>query len=355
MQTPEEKRYNIYLLKFTAKQISDILNGTVIGNPEVEVHKLSKIEEGDQGSLTFLSNPKYNSWLYTTHASVVIVKEDFVPDREVESTLIKVDDPYLAFTKVLEYYNQIKLHKSGLESPHFMDKSVVYGSDLYLGAFSYLSANVRIGNNVKIYPNVFIGENVIIGNNTTIFAGSKIYSESEIGDDCTIHSGTVIGCDGFGFAPNKNGDYSKIPQTGNVIIENNVDIGAGTTIDRATLGSTIIRTGVKLDNQIHIAHNVEIGKHTVIAAQTGVAGSTKIGNNCKIGGQVGIVGHITIGDNVQIQAQSGIGKSIPDNETVQGSPAIPYHDFNKSYVHFKNLPKITSRLDDLDKKLETKK
>lgn len=349
------KRNNNYLLKFTAKQISDILNGTVIGNPEEEVHKLSKIEEGDKGSLTFLSNPKYNSWLYSTDASVVIVKEDFVPDKEVSSTLIRVDDPYLAFTKVLEYYNQIKLHKSGLESPHYIHETVTYGSDLYLGAFSYLSANVKLGNNVKIYPNVFIGENVTIGDNTTIFAGSKIYSESEIGDDCTIHAGTVIGCDGFGFAPNKNGDYHKIPQTGNVIIENKVDIGAGTTIDRATLGSTIIRKGVKLDNQIHIAHNVEIGKHTVIAAQTGVAGSTKIGNNCKIGGQVGIVGHITIGNNVQIQAQSGIGKSIPDNETVQGSPAIPYHDFNKSYVHFKNLPKISSRLDDLDKKLETKK
>jgi len=327
----------------------------VIGNPEEEVHKLSKIEEGDKGSLTFLSNPKYNSWLYSTDASVVIVKEDFVPDKEVSSTLIKVDDPYLAFTKVLEYYNQIKLHKSGLESPHYIDETAAYGSDLYLGAFSYISANVKIGRNVKIYPNVFVGENVIIGDNTTIFAGSKIYSESEIGEECTIHSGTVIGCDGFGFAPNKNGDYSKIPQTGNVIIESNVDIGAGTTIDRATLGSTIIRKGVKLDNQIHIAHNVEIGKHTVIAAQTGIAGSTKIGDNCKIGGQVGIVGHITIGDNVQIQAQSGIGKSIPDNETVQGSPAIPYHDFNKSYVHFKNLPKIYSKLDDLGKKLETKK
>lgn len=326
----------------------------MFGNPDEVVHKLSKIEEGETGSLTFLSNPKYNSWLYTTNASVVIVHEDFVPDKEVNSTLIKVDDPYLAFTKILEYYNKIKLHKSGMESPHFIHDSVKYGDDLYLGAFAYLSANVRIGKNVKIYPNVFVGENVIIGDDTTIFAGAKIYSESEIGSQCTIHSGTVIGCDGFGFAPGKNGLYSKIPQTGNVIIENNVDIGAGTTIDRATLGSTIIRKGVKLDNQIHIAHNVEVGENTVIAAQTGIAGSTKIGNNCKIGGQVGIVGHITIGNNVKIQAQSGIGKSIPDNETVQGSPAIPYHDFNKSYVHFKNLPKISSRLDDLDRKLETK-
>lgn len=342
-------------MKFTAKQISEILNGDVFGNPNEEVHKLSKIEEGEEGSLTFLSNPKYNSWLYSTNASVVIVSQDFTPEKEVQSTLIKVEDPYLAFTKILEYYNKIKLHKSGIESPSFIHKTVVHGSDLYMGAFSYLSANVKIGNNVKIYPNVFIGENVTIGDDTTIFAGAKIYSESQIGNFCTIHSGSVIGCDGFGFAPSKNGDYSKIPQTGNVIIEDKVDIGSGTTIDRATLGSTIIREGVKLDNQIHIAHNVEVGQNTVIAAQTGIAGSTKIGTNCKIGGQVGIVGHITIGNNVQIQAQSGIGKSIPDNETVQGSPAIPYHDFNKSYVHFKNLPKISSKLDDLDRKLETKK
>jgi len=341
-------------LKFTAKQISEILNGNVFGNPEEEVFRLSKIEEGDQGSLTFLSNPKYNSCLYSTNASVVIVNENFTPEKEVSSTLIKVDDPYLAFTKILEYYNEIKLHKSGLEEPNYIHKTAKYGKDLYLGAFSYLSKNVCIGDGVKIYPNVFIGENVSIGDHTTIFAGAKIYSESQIGNHCTIHSGTVIGCDGFGFAPNKEGDYNKIPQTGNVIIEDNVDIGSGTTVDRATLGSTIIREGVKLDNQIHIAHNVEVGSNTVIAAQTGIAGSAKIGNNCKIGGQVGIIGHITIGNNVIIQAQSGIGKSIPDNETVQGSPAIPFKKFKKSYIHFKNLPKISSRLDDLEKKSETK-
>lgn len=339
-------------MEFTAKQISDILNGQILGNPEEVVHKLSKIEEGERGSITFLSNPKYNSWLYSTNASVVIVSEKFVPEKEVSSTLIKVDDPYMAFTKLLEYYNQIKVPKSGLESPVYIHESASYGKELYLGAFSYLSGNVKIGDNVKIYPNVFIGENVTIGDNTTIFAGAKIYSESQIGNNCTIHSGAIIGCDGFGFAPGKNGDYSKIPQTGNVVIEDHVDIGSGTTIDRATLGSTIIRYGVKLDNQIHIAHNVEIGKNTVIAAQTGVAGSSKIGENCQIGGQVGIVGHIVIGNNVKIQAQSGIGKSIPDNEMVQGSPAIPYHDFNKSYVHFKNLPRISSRLDNLERNSE---
>jgi len=341
-------------LKFTAKQISEILHGEIYGNPDEEVSKLSKIEEGEKGSLTFLSNPKYNSWLYTTLASVVIVEVNFVPEKEVFPTLIKVEDPYMAFTKLLEYYNKIELHKSGLESPNYIHESVVYGKDLYLGAFSYLSRNVKVGNNVKIYPNVFVGDNVTVGDNSIIFAGAKIYSETQIGSNCTLHSGSIIGCDGFGFAPDKNGGYSKIPQTGNVIIEDNVDIGSGTTIDRATLGSTIIRCGVKLDNQIHVAHNVEIGKNTVIAAQTGIAGSTKIGNECKIGGQVGIVGHITIGNNVRIQAQSGIGKSIADNEIVQGSPAMQYTEFSKSYVHFRNLPKLSSRLDELEKKNDNK-
>jgi len=341
-------------LKFTAKQISEILHGEICGNPDEVVSKLSKIEEGEKGSLTFLSNPKYNSWLYSTLASVVIVSENFVPEKEVFPTLIKVEDPYMAFTKLLEYYNKIQLHKSGLESPNYIHESVVYGKDLYLGAFSYLSRNVKVGKNVKIYPNVFIGDNVTVGDNTIIFAGAKIYSETQIGSNCTLHSGSIIGCDGFGFAPDKDGGYSKIPQTGNVIIEDNVDIGSGTTIDRATLGSTIIRFGVKLDNQIHVAHNVEIGKNTVIAAQTGIAGSTKIGNECKIGGQVGIVGHITIGNNVRIQAQSGIGKSLADNEIVQGSPAMQYTDFSKSYVHFRNLPKLSSRLDELEKKNDIK-
>ena len=341
-------------MKFTAKQISEILQGEVYGNPNEEVSKLSKIEEGEKGSLTFLSNPKYNSWLYTTDASVVIVDVKFIPEKEVSSTMIKVEDPYMAFTKLLEYYNNVKLRRGGIEQPVFINDTAIYEDDLYIGAFSYLSENVRIGHNVKIYPNVFIGDNVVIGDNTTIYSGAKVYADIEIGKHCVIHSGSIIGSDGFGFAPDKSGGYSKIPQIGNVIIEDHVDIGSGTTIDRATLGSTIIRRGVKLDNQIHVAHNVEIGENTVIAAQTGIAGSTKIGKECKIGGQVGIVGHITIGNNVRIQAQSGIGKSIPDNEIVQGSPAMPYTDFNKSYVHFRNLPKFSSRLDELEKQRDQK-
>jgi UDP-3-O-[3-hydroxymyristoyl] glucosamine N-acyltransferase len=239
--------------------------------------------------------------------------------------------------------------KTGIESPVFLSDSASYGNDFYLGAFSYLGELVKIGDNVKIYPNVYIGDNVTIGNNVTVFAGAKIYSDTRIGNNCVIHSGVVIGADGFGFAPNGHGEFTKIPQTGNVILEDNVDVGAGTTIDRATLGSTILRKGVKLDNQIQIAHNVEIGEHTVIAAQTGIAGSTKIGKNCLIGGQVGIVGHIVIGDRVKIQAQSGIGRNIKDGEVLQGSPSLHYGDFNKSYVHFKNLPKLVNRLEELEK------
>ncbi len=341
-------------MKFTATQISEILNGEIDGNINEVVYKLSKIEEGEKGSLTFLSNPKYQSFLYTTEASIAIVNKDFIPEKEITTTLIKVDDAYQAFTKLLEYYNEIKLHKSGIETPNFIHENTKLGNDIYIGAFTYISQNVFIGDNVKIYPNVFIGDNVTIGNDTTIFAGAKIYSESQIGKNCTFHSGVIIGCDGFGFVPNEKGEYIKVPQIGNVIIEDNVDIGSGTTIDRATLGSTIIRKGVKLDNQIQIAHNVEVGNNTVIAAQAGVAGSTKIGKNCQIGGQVGIVGHISIGNNVRIQAQSGIGRSLKDNEVVQGSPALPYSDYNKSYVHFKNLSKWVNKVDELDKKIKTK-
>ncbi len=341
-------------MKFTATQISEILQGEVFGNPDQEVFKLSKIEEGEEGSLTFLSNPKYNSYLYTTKASIAIVNKDFIPEKEVKTTLVKVEDAYKAFTKLLEYYNEIKLDKSGIETPSFIDKTAVYGDNVYIGAFTYLSQNVTVGDNVKIYPNVFIGDNVKIGDNTTLFSGAKVYSESEIGKDCTIHSGVIIGSDGFGFVPNEKGEYNKVPQIGNVIIEDNVDIGSGTTIDRATLGSTFIRKGVKLDNQIQIAHNVEVDQNTVIASQTGIAGSTKIGKNCQIGGQVGIVGHIIIGNNVKIQAQSGIARSIKDNEVVQGSPALPYSDYNKSYVYFKNLPSLAKRIDELEKKISTK-
>ena len=337
-------------MKFTAAQIAGILEGEVQGDPEVEVNKLAKIEEGTKGAITFLANPKYTSYIYSTKASITIVSDSFVPEEEITTTLIKVKDPYNAFSKLLEYYNQVKLNKSGIEQPSYVSESAKYGENLYLGAFAYLGDNVELGDNVKIFPNAFIGDNVKIGNDVVIFPGAKIYSETVIGNNCVVHGGAIVGADGFGFSPDKEGVYSKVPQIGNVIIEDNVDIGAGTTIDRATLGSTIIRNGVKLDNQIQIAHNVEIGENTAIAAQTGIAGSSKIGKNCLIGGQVGIVGHLHIGDRVKIQAQSGIGRNIKDDEMIQGSPAFGYSNFNKSYVHFRNLPKIEERLTQLEKK-----
>jgi UDP-3-O-[3-hydroxymyristoyl] glucosamine N-acyltransferase len=342
-------------MKFTAEQIAGILEGEVVGNPNAEVHELSKIEEGKKGSLTFLSNPKYNNFIYSTKATITIVNKSFIVESELETTLIKVDDAYMAFSKLLEFYEEAKGIKSGIEQPSVIAENAIYGTNLYLGSFSYIGSNVVLGDNVKIYPNCFIGDNVVIGDNVTIFAGTKIYEQTIIGNNCAIHSGSVIGSDGFGFAPSPDGTFKKIPQIGNVIIEDNVDIGACTTIDRATMGSTIIRKGVKLDNQIQIAHNVEIGENTVIAAQTGVAGSTKIGKNGMIGGQVGIAGHLTIGNNVRIQAQSGVGRNIKDDEVLQGSPTFGYNDYSKSYVHFKNLPKIVAELEELKKQILNQK
>ena len=339
-------------MKFTAAQIAGILEGEVVGNPDAEVFKLSKIEEGTEGSLTFLANPKYINYIYSTQASVTIVNNTFEPEQEITTTLIKVDDAYKSFSKLLEYYNQVKLMKSGIEQPSVISDGVTYGSDLYLGSFCYVGKNVTIGKNVKIYPNSFIGDNVTIGDDCVFFAGVRIYSETVIGNRCTIHSGTIIGSDGFGFAPQEDGTYAKVPQIGNVIIEDDVEIGACTTVDRATLGSTIIRKGVKLDNHIQVAHNVEIGENTVIAAQTGIAGTTKIGKNCLIGGQVGFAGHLVIGDGVKIQAQSGIGKNLEAGEVVQGSPAFNYGDFAKSFVHFRNLPKIVTDLEELKNKIK---
>lgn len=336
-------------MKFTAAQIAGILEGEVVGNPNAEVFKLSKIEEGTEGSLTFLANPKYVNYIYSTNATITIVNATFEPESDLKTTLIKVEDAYQSFSKLLEYYNQVKLMKSGIEEPSVISENVTYGENLYLGSFSYIGKNVVIGKNVKIYPNSFIGDNVTIGDDCIFFAGVRIYSESVIGNNCVIHSGTIIGSDGFGFAPQEDGTYNKVPQIGNVILEDDVEVGSCTTIDRATLGATIIRKGVKLDNQIQIAHNVEIGENTVIAAQTGVAGSTKIGKNCMIGGQVGIAGHLTIGNNVRVQAQSGIGRNIPDGETLQGSPSFNYSDWNKSYVHFRNLPKIVAEIEELKK------
>ena len=341
-------------MKFTAEQIAGILEGEVVGDSNASVSRLSKIEEGTEGSLTFLSNPKYLNYIYTTQASITIVNDTFVPEFAITTTLIKVKDAYASFTKLLEFYNEVKRNKSGIEALSVISDTVKYGKDLYLGSFSYIGQNVVIGDNVKIYPNSFIGDNVVIGNNVTIFAGVNIYSETLIGNDCVLHSGVVLGADGFGFVPKADGTFDKIPQIGNVVLDDGVEVGANTTIDRATLGSTVIKRGVKLDNQIQIAHNVEIGENTVIAAQTGIAGSTKIGKNCFVGGQVGFAGHLVIGDSVKIQAKSGIAKNVTTGETIQGTPAFAYNDFNKSYVYFKKLPQLVAELEALKKIIKQK-
>jgi UDP-3-O-[3-hydroxymyristoyl] glucosamine N-acyltransferase len=338
-------------MEFTAEQIAGILEGEIQGNPEAKVSKLAKIEEGENGTLTFLANPKYTPHIYTTKATITIVNKDFEPENDITTTLIKVDDAYKSFSKLLAYYNEVKNNKSGIESPSFIADSSKHGENLYLGAFSYVGENVTLGNNVKIYPHAYIGDNSTIGDNTTVFSGAKLYSETVIGNNCTINSGAIIGADGFGYAPDENGEFQKVPQIGNVILEDNVDIGAAATIDRATLGSTIIRKGVKIDNQVQIAHNVEIDQHTVIAAQTGIAGSTKIGKYCMFGGQVGVAGHLTLGNHLKVQAQSGIGHRAKDGEKLYGSPAINYGNYVKSYVHFKNLPSIVSQLNKLEKKI----
>lgn len=338
-------------MEFSAEQIAGYLHGEVIGDPDVKVNTLSKIEEGKPGSLTFLSNPKYTQFIYNTTASIVIVDGQFKPEQEVQhSTLIKVEDAYAAFAQILELYNQVKHARTGIEHPCHVSDSAQLSDDIYLGAFAYVGENVKIGKNCKIYSHCYIGDNVVIGDNCLIHPGVKIMAECIIGNDVTLHPGVTIGSDGFGFAPNSENSYNKVPQIGNVIIEDHVDVGANSTIDRATLGSTIIRKGVKLDNLVQIAHNVEIGEHTVIASQSGVAGSTKVGKNCLIGGQVGIIGHINIGNNVKIAAQSGIGKSIEDNQVVQGSPAFEFGDYQKSYIYFRKLPQMAKDIHNLKKK-----
>ncbi len=338
--------------QYTAQQIADLLGGTVEGDPMVIVTKLSKIEEGVAQSVSFLSNPVYTPYIYSTDASVVIVAKELQLEKPVKPTctLVRVADPRASFGILLDAYNQIKVQKSGIEQPCFIAASANIGKNPYIGAFAYIGEHVKIGANVKIHPNSFVGNNVTIGDDTVLLAGVKIHSDTIIGKSCVFHSGVVIGGDGFGFAPNTENNYKKIPQIGNVIIEDHVEIGCNTTIDRATLGSTILRKGVKLDNLIQIGHNVEIGENTVIVAQTGIAGSTKIGKNCIIAGQVGIVGHLTIADGTKIAAQSGVSHSITqENEVVQGSPAFKIIDYRRSYILFRNLPKINNQLTELEK------
>ena len=342
-------------MQFTARQISELLNGTVEGDENVLVRELSKIEDGKAGSLCFLSNPKYESYLYGSKASIVIVSADFTPAQPIESTLIKVSDPYSAFSILLEKYNEmlnLPDDKSGIEQPSFVHPSAKLGKNVFIGAFSYISENVIIGDNTKIFPQVFIGADAVIGEKTLIQPGVKIYNRSQIGNRVIIHSNTVVGSDGFGFAPQADGTYSKIPQIGNVVIEDDVEVGSNTTIDRATMGSTFIRKGVKLDNLIQIAHNVDVGAHTVVAAQSGISGSTKLGGNSVIGGQVGIAGHLSLAKGTQIGAQAGINfNTVEENKQWHGSPAQPLRDWMRASVIFKQLPSVEKRISKLEAKI----
>lgn len=343
-------------MEFSVEQIAGILNGEIVGDSNVSVTGLSKIEEGQPGTLSFLANPKYEEYIYSTGASVVIVNKTFEPRQEipVSCTLVKVEDAYACFAKLLEAYNQFRVKQPKIEQPSFISDSASVGENLYLGAFAYLGEDVVIGSDVKIYPGAYIGDNVKIGDGCVIYPGVKIYPDCVLGKHCVIHAGAVVGSDGFGFAPNQENEYNKVPQIGNVVLEDFVEIGANTTVDRATLGSTILRKGVKLDNLVQIAHNVEIGENTVMAAQVGVAGSTKVGKNVMMGGQVGVSGHIKIADGVKVAAQSGIPNNIKkEGDVLLGSPAIPIEDFKKSYFGFRKLPMILKRLQAIEEKLKS--
>jgi UDP-3-O-[3-hydroxymyristoyl] glucosamine N-acyltransferase len=342
-------------MKFTAEQIATALNGIVDGDPAIEVSNLSKIEEGKPGTLSFLANPKYTPHIYQTAASIVIVNEDFKPEKEIQSTLIRVKDAYSAFAGLLDMYQQSKGKPSGISEKSHIAKSAVIGKDVYIGEFVSIGENALVGDNTQIYPNTTIGNNCKIGNQTIIHAGVKIYEDCVVGNECHLHAGAVIGADGFGFAPNEDKSYKKVPQIGNVVIEDNVDIGANTCIDRATLGSTIIRKGAIIDNLVQIAHNVEIGEHTAVAAQTGISGSTKFGSNCILAGQTGFAGHLTIANGTIVTAQSGVGRNIKQENTIyEGSPAFKHKDFQKSYIHFRRLNDLVNRVNELEKQLKEK-
>jgi len=340
-------------MKFTAQQIAEILNGEIVGNAEVEVNSLAKIEEGKKGDLCFLANEKYTPHIYTTKASIVIVNTSFISDTEITATLIKVEDAYSSFSQLLELYNKMQFNELGISKKADIDKNSSIGDTVFVGAFTSICEGVTIGNNVKIHPNCYIGKNVTIGDNSIIYPNVSIYHNCKIGGNNIIHSGVVIGSDGFGFAPNAENNYDKISQIGNVIISDDVEIGANTTIDRATMGSTKIGKGVKLDNLIQIAHNVEVGDHTVIAAQAGVAGSSKIGKNCMIGGQTAVSGHLTIADEVKIAGQSGIASSIKQvGKIVQGPMAFDIKDFQRSYIIFKKLPDLYRTVNAIKKQIK---
>ncbi len=340
-------------MEFSANDIAGLVGGTVEGNPNVKVNRLAKIEEGEPQALSFLANPKYNHYIYDTKSSVVMVHSSFEAERAIDCTLVRVDDPYTAFASLLEIYDRMRKAKSGISSRASIAQSARLGTDIYIGDFVVIGENVTLGNNVHIYPNCFLGDNVKIGEGTVVYPNTVMYYDTVVGANCTIHAGVVLGADGFGFAPQEDNNYKKVAQIGNVIIEDNVEIGANTTIDRATMGSTIIRRGVKLDNLIQVGHNVEIGANTVIAAQTGIAGSTKLGRNCMIGGQVGFAGHIVIADDVKIGAQAGLAGSVEQKGvTLLGAPAIDISRFRRIIAIFNNLDKLYHRLGDVEKSVK---
>ena len=336
-------------MTFSASQIAAIIQGTIEGDADASVNSFGKIEEAQPGQLSFLANPKYEEYLYTTRASVVLINQAFALKKPVQSTLIRVADAYSAFAQLLTRYQEIVAgKKEGIQQPSYVSASARYGKDVYIGAFAYIGENVVIGNNSKIFPGVYVGDHVKIGDDCTLYPGVRVYHHCQLGNQVIIHSGTVIGSDGFGFAPQADGSFSKIPQIGNVVLEDGVEVGANTTIDRATIGSTIIRAGAKLDNLIQVAHNVEIGPSTVIAAQTGISGSTKIGRSVMIGGQAGIVGHIQIGDKARINAQSGVSKSIEPGKTVTGTPAYDFTASLRSQAVSRKLPELEKRIQQLE-------
>lgn len=341
------------MMKFTATQIAALLAGTIDGNPNAEVWNVAKIEEGQPGMLSFLANPKYTSYIYETQSSVVIVNRDFEPKQPVAATLIRVDDAYASFAKLLAFYDQMSQDKKGVSSLAFVSSTAKLGENLYLGEFAFIGENAVLGNNVKVYPQVYVGDGVRVGDNTILYPGVKLYRNTVIGQRCIVHAGAVLGGDGFGFAPQEDGHYEKIPQVGNVVVDDDVEIGANTTIDRSTMGSTRIHKGVKLDNLVHLAHNVEVGENSALAAQVGVSGSTHLGKNCVVGGQSGFVGHLHIADGSKFGGQSGIMGSIKqENQEFMGTPIQPLRQYLTSNARFRHIDEMARKIDELEKELK---
>lgn len=340
-------------MEFTAATIAGFLKGEIEGNPETVVNNIAKIEEGFKGALSFLANPKYEHYIYTTQSSIVLVNKTFNPSSKVEATLIRVENAYEAFASLLQLVDQARPRKKGIHPTAIIESSAKIGTDVYIGPYAYIGENCRVDDGSSVYPHVYIGDNTMIGKKCTLYSGVKIYHDCILGEGCTVHAGSVIGSDGFGFAPQSETEFMKIPQIGNVVLEDHVEIGANVAIDRATMGSTIIRKGVKIDNLVQIGHNVEVGENTVMAGQTGIAGSTKVGKNCMFGGQVGIAGHLKIADGTKIGAKAGVpGDVKKENSIILGSPAIDHKDFLRSSVIFRKLPEVVSKIDAIGKELE---